>query len=79
MTASHRMTLTAALASALSSTALYPLFTGSAWFYAGLGAIVAVAGACTPPGGFSSGPGTGGGTAGTGGPRTHPFRSRPTR
>src|SRR5579863_1301366 len=41
------MTLTAALASALSSTALYPLFTGSAWFYAGLGAIVTVAAAGT--------------------------------
>src|SRR5580704_8111484 len=47
MTASHRMTLTAALASVLSSTALYPLFTGSAWFYAGLGAIVTVAAAGT--------------------------------
>jgi hypothetical protein len=47
MTASHRMTLTAALASALSSTALYPLFTGSAWFYAGLGAILTVTAAGT--------------------------------
>jgi transglutaminase-like putative cysteine protease len=39
------MTLTVALACALSSTVLYPLFNGSAWFYAGLGAIIVVAAA----------------------------------
>jgi transglutaminase-like putative cysteine protease len=43
MTLNRRMTLTAALACALASTVLYPLFTGTTWFYAGLGAIIAVA------------------------------------
>jgi len=43
MTANRRMTLTVALAVALSSTVLYPLFTGSTWFYVGLGAIITVA------------------------------------
>ena len=43
MTPSRRMTLTVAFACALASIALYPLFIGSAWFYAGLGAIIAVA------------------------------------
>jgi transglutaminase-like putative cysteine protease len=43
MNANRRMTLTVAFACALSSTAIYPLFIGSAWFYAGLGAIITVA------------------------------------
>ena len=43
MTANRRMTLTVAFAVALTSTVLYPLFIGSAWFYVGLGAIIAVA------------------------------------
>jgi transglutaminase-like putative cysteine protease len=43
MTLNRRMTLTVAFACALASTALYPLFKGSAWFYAGLGAIITVA------------------------------------
>jgi transglutaminase-like putative cysteine protease len=43
MTLNRRMTLTAALACALVSTVLYPLFIGVEWFYAGLGAIIAVA------------------------------------
>src|SRR5260370_15233329 len=43
MTANRRMTLTVALACALSSIALYPLFIGSTWFCAGLGAIITVA------------------------------------
>jgi transglutaminase-like putative cysteine protease len=43
MTANRRMTLTVAFACALVSTVLYPLFMGSAWFYAGLGAIITVA------------------------------------
>ena len=43
MTANRRMTVTVAFACALCSIALYPLFTGSAWFYAGLGAIITVA------------------------------------
>src|SRR3984885_15356850 len=43
MNANRRMTVTVAFACALSATALYPLFTGSAWFYAGLGAIITVA------------------------------------
>jgi len=43
MTLNRRMTLTVAFACTLASTVLYPLFTGSEWFYAGLGAIIAVA------------------------------------
>jgi transglutaminase-like putative cysteine protease len=43
MTTNRRMTLTVAFACALSSTVLYPLFTGTTWFYAGLGAIITVA------------------------------------
>ena len=43
MTLNRRMTLTVAFACALGSTALYPLFQGTAWFYAGLGAIITVA------------------------------------
>src|SRR5260370_7519435 len=43
MTANRRMTLTVAFACALSSIALYALFIGSTWFYAGLGAIITVA------------------------------------
>jgi transglutaminase-like putative cysteine protease len=43
MTPNRRMTLTVAFACALASTVLYPLFIGSAWFYAGLGAIITVA------------------------------------
>jgi len=43
MTLNRRMTLTVAFAVALVSTALYPLFQGTAWFYAGLGAIITVA------------------------------------
>src|SRR5580693_1651223 len=43
MTANRRMTLTVAFACALSSTAIYPLFMGSEWFYVGLGAIITVA------------------------------------
>ena len=43
MTQNRRMTLTVALACALSSTVLYPLFNGSGWFYVGLGAIITVA------------------------------------
>jgi transglutaminase-like putative cysteine protease len=45
VTANRRMTLTVALACALSSTVLYPLFSGTTWFYAGLGAIIIVAAA----------------------------------
>ncbi|HUB21710.1 MAG TPA: DUF3488 and transglutaminase-like domain-containing protein [Streptosporangiaceae bacterium] len=43
MRLNRRMTVTAAFACALCSTALYPLFIGTAWFYAGLGAIIVVA------------------------------------
>jgi len=43
MTQNRRMTLTVAFACALASPVLYPLFIGSAWFYAGLGAIITVA------------------------------------
>ncbi len=43
MTLNRRMTLTAAVACVLTSTVLYPLFTGSAWLYAGAGAVIAVA------------------------------------
>ena len=40
---SHRLTLAAAGGTALASTALYSLFEGLQWFWAGLGAIVVVA------------------------------------
>ena len=43
MTSNARMTVTVACACALSSTVLYPLFIGTGWFYAGLGAIIVVA------------------------------------
>ena len=43
MTLNRRMTLTVAVACALASTVLYPLFIGSGWFFAGLGAIIAIA------------------------------------
>ena len=43
MTRDGRMTLTVAVACVLSSVVLYPLFTGSAWFYAGAGAVITVA------------------------------------
>jgi len=43
MTQNARMTLTVALACALASPVLYPLFISSQWFYAGLGAIITVA------------------------------------
>jgi len=43
MNANRRMTLTVAFACALCSIGLYPLFIGSTWFYAGLGAIITVA------------------------------------
>jgi transglutaminase-like putative cysteine protease len=43
MTQNRRMTLTVAFACALVSTVLYPLFVGTTWFYAGLGAIITVA------------------------------------
>src|SRR5579863_8672187 len=43
MTMNRRMTVTAAVAVILASTVLYPLFLGSAWFYAGGGAVIAVA------------------------------------
>ncbi len=40
---SHRLTLAAAAGTALASTALYVLFDGGEWFWAGLGAIAVVA------------------------------------
>jgi transglutaminase-like putative cysteine protease len=43
MTRDARMTLTVAVACVLSSVVLYPLFIGSAWFYAGAGAVITVA------------------------------------
>jgi transglutaminase-like putative cysteine protease len=43
MTQNRRMTLIVAFACALASTVLYPLFIGTTWFYAGLGAIITVA------------------------------------
>ena len=43
MTPNRRMTLTVAFACALASPVLYPLFTGTEWFYVGLGAIITVA------------------------------------
>jgi transglutaminase-like putative cysteine protease len=43
MTLNARMTITAAVACVLTSTALYPLYYGSEWFYAGAGAVIVVA------------------------------------
>ncbi len=43
MTMNRRMTVTVAVACVLASTVLYPLFLGSGWFYAGAGAVIAVA------------------------------------
>ncbi len=43
MTANARMTLTAAVACVLTSVGLYPLFNGTTWFYAGIGAVITVA------------------------------------
>ena len=45
MTLNRRMTVTCAIAVVLVSTAMYPLFNFSDWFYAGIGAA-AVAAAC---------------------------------
>jgi transglutaminase-like putative cysteine protease len=39
----HRLTVTAAAATVLSSVALYPLISGTGWFFAGLGAVIVVA------------------------------------
>jgi hypothetical protein len=43
VTPNRRMTLTVALACALTSPVLYPLFIGARWYYVGLGAIITVA------------------------------------
>lgn len=40
---SNRRTVSAAIATVLVSVALYPVFTGSAWFWAGTGATVTIA------------------------------------
>jgi transglutaminase-like putative cysteine protease len=40
---SYRQTIWAAVATALASFSLYPIFTGSAWFWAGAGVTVTVA------------------------------------
>jgi transglutaminase-like putative cysteine protease len=45
MTQDRRMTLTAATAVVLASAVMYPLFSGSLWFFAGIGAVITVAGA----------------------------------
>ena len=45
--ASHRRTIAAAAATILTSISLYPVFIGTAWFWAGAGAVLAVAGAAT--------------------------------
>src|SRR5215469_1649116 len=39
----HRLTVTAAAATVLASLALYPLITGTGWFFAGIGAAIVVA------------------------------------
>jgi transglutaminase-like putative cysteine protease len=41
--ASHRRTLAAAAATILASVSLYPLFSGTAWFFGGIGAVMVVA------------------------------------
>ena len=43
----HRLTITAALASAAASTGLFPLIIGGTWFWGGVGAIIVVAGVGT--------------------------------
>jgi transglutaminase-like putative cysteine protease len=43
----HRLTIAAAIATTAASVSLYPLFLGSAWFFAGVGATVTVAAAGT--------------------------------
>jgi hypothetical protein len=45
--ASRRRTIAAAAATILTSISLYPVFIGTAWFWAGVGAVLAVAGAAT--------------------------------
>jgi transglutaminase-like putative cysteine protease len=45
--ANHRRTLAAAAATVLASVSLYPLFIGRLWFWAGAGAVAAVAAAGT--------------------------------
>jgi hypothetical protein len=47
MTLNIRMTITAGCAVVLVSTVLYPVFMGSAWFYAGIGAVITVGAAGT--------------------------------
>jgi transglutaminase-like putative cysteine protease len=42
MTVNGRMTIIAGVACVLVSTVLYPVFQGSGWFYAGIGAVIAV-------------------------------------
>ena len=44
---SHRRTIAAAAATILTSISLYPVFIGTAWFWTGAGAVLAVAGAAT--------------------------------
>ncbi|HYB89009.1 MAG TPA: hypothetical protein VEC76_19345, partial [Streptosporangiaceae bacterium] len=43
----HRLTVTAAAATVLASISLYPLITGTGWFFAGIGATIVVAGVGT--------------------------------
>ena len=47
MNPDRRMTVTVAIACVLTSTVLYPLFNGVHWFFAGIGAVIAVAAAGT--------------------------------
>jgi hypothetical protein len=42
VTLNRRMTITAGVACVLASTVLFPVFHGSGWFYAGIGAVIAV-------------------------------------
>jgi TgpA N-terminal domain/Transglutaminase-like superfamily/Domain of unknown function (DUF4129) len=42
MMLNRRMTITAGVAVVFVSTVLYPVFMGSGWFYAGIGAVIAV-------------------------------------
>jgi transglutaminase-like putative cysteine protease len=44
---SHRRTITAAAATILASVSLYPIFTGTLWFWGGAGAVCVVAAAGT--------------------------------
>jgi len=54
--ASHRRTVAAACAVILASISLYPIFTGTTWFWAGCGSAVVIALAGFGPSWIYAGP-----------------------